>query len=205
MLKGPYLIWGIGPLRWYISGLKLNKLQQCVFPCPLFCLSLELQTEQAVFACSSFIIYEPLLWLADCTLSGVVGSDTQLVPAGWGWEKSVIPWWHHTGEEVRNAYFLEWSEKVHGVNVFILVPTDPLQVITDSKSPENVFLHNKGPLIFKCMIHTYIENSVLKNYCLINCHWSEQRKQNFELVLWNNKKKIPFMKSSAVKQVVAQC
>ena len=50
ILKAPYftpfldLLWGIGPLRWYISGLKSKKLLQCVFPCPLFCLSLETQT-----------------------------------------------------------------------------------------------------------------------------------------------------------------
>ena len=37
-------------MRWYISGLLSKRLLLCVFPCPLFCLSLELQTEQAVFA-----------------------------------------------------------------------------------------------------------------------------------------------------------
>ena len=34
----------------YLSGLLSKRLLLCVLPCPLFCLSLELQTEQAVFA-----------------------------------------------------------------------------------------------------------------------------------------------------------
>ena len=76
--------------------------------------------------------------------AGVVGSEAGPVPAGWGWETSAISYDSY-GEEVRNATFQKHissnglSEKVYFPT--LRVPTDPLQVITDSKISEHM-----GPL-----------------------------------------------------------
>ena len=79
----------------------------------------------------------------------VVGSEAALVPSGWGWEMSAIP----NDIILRRKYetrrfdniFLRtnWVKKsvkwwFHTLRV-PTDPTDPLEVITDSKSPENVF------------------------------------------------------------------
>ena len=167
-----------------------------MFPCPLFCLSLELQTEQAVFTCllSPSSDWLTALWVthdqayhrshsgafmmvnraerhvmfgyiyrrpATCLLcvafgvegcwwmrrgAGVVGSEAGLVPAGWAWETSAIPNDSYGGgstkQDVSITYFLEWTEwKSLRSYCFhtLRVSTNPLQVITDSNSPENVF------------------------------------------------------------------
>ena len=65
-LKGPYftlfwdLIWGIGTPKMIYQWFKVEKTA-----CPLFCLSLVFQTEQAVFACLIHYSWAPALigWL----------------------------------------------------------------------------------------------------------------------------------------------
>ena len=84
-------------LRWYISGLKSNKLLQSVFP-PHFCFSRELQTEQAVFD-------SPLM--ADCTLS-----DTRpdLYP---------VSFWHiHSGKHSWKSCCYIWIELQKNSHIF---------------------------------------------------------------------------------------
>ena len=113
-----------------ISGLKSKKLLQCVFPCPLFCLSLELQREQAVFTCllslsSDWLTalwethdqaYQRSHWLplvVNNAESPVVmfaaiegGGFRGWTGTGWvGLRDECEPIWHHTGEEVRNQMF----------------------------------------------------------------------------------------------------
>ena len=144
-LKGPYftpfwdLIWGIGypkmMYQWLSSLLPLSgalwSSRGRLFRLPL----------------------EPLLWLADCT------SEAGLGPAGWGWETSAIQNDSYGGGsrkwDVSIAYFFEWTEwKSLRTDCFhnLRVPTNHLQVITDSKSPENVFTQY-GP--FKLKLCTY--------------------------------------------------
>ena len=72
--------------------------------------------------------------------------EAGLVPAGWGWETSAIlndiTRIGSTKQDVLITYFLEWTEwKIPWSDCFhtLRVPTDPLQVITASKSQGNVF------------------------------------------------------------------
>ena len=132
-LKGPYFTlfcdWGIGPTKMIYQWFKVEKLLLCVFPCPVFCLSLELQTEQAVFACL-INIDDPLHWFFEwhatrpITGGGGFGGWT-----GTGWvglrEESRSSWSQPTSE-VWNELFQRHvsenglSEKVCRVTVFLL-------------------------------------------------------------------------------------
>ena len=103
--------------------------------------SLELQTERAVFACVINYLWAPPDWVTALwvtreqahhwsqsgalTISLVnttksfwtVSSESGLVPAGWGWQKSATPWWHHTERKYETRQIDSWKLRLRKLSI----------------------------------------------------------------------------------------
>ena len=134
---------------------------------------------------------EPLLWLADCTLSDtrlglslagaltislVNTAESHVVmfgysyrrtgwtgQAGWGWEKRVIPWWHHTESEYETRCFTNIFLRMDSVKILwesLLTPFKSLRIIKAQK----MYFTQYGPFKIafgSVVLSTFVKSTVL--------------------------------------------